>query len=164
TPDNKNCGGVKDATYPNNNYGFGRINIARAVGANVSPTPTTPMTTKAPTPTTPMTTKAPTPTTPMTTKAPTPTTPMTTKAPTPTAPMTTKTPMTTTPVTTKATPAPTNGVPTTTQATPVTTSAAGSCNGCKSCYSTSIGYCFPPAFSKAQCATFVDFKTIWCGV
>ncbi|RHY98783.1 hypothetical protein DYB35_011095 [Aphanomyces astaci] len=71
TPDNKNCGGVKDATYPNNNYGFGRINIARAVGANVSPTPTTPVTTKAPTPTTP-TTKAPTSTTPMTTKAPQP--------------------------------------------------------------------------------------------
>ncbi|RHZ06561.1 hypothetical protein DYB31_005716, partial [Aphanomyces astaci] len=133
TPDNKNCGGVKDATYPNNNYGFGRINIARAVGANVSPTPTTPVTTNAPT---------------------TPTTPVTTNAPT--------TP--TTPVTTKATPAPTTGVPTTTQATPVTTSAAGSCNGCKSCYSTSIGYCFPPGYTKAQCATFVDYKTIWCGV
>jgi hypothetical protein len=35
TPDNKNCGGVPDARYPNNNYGYGRINVARAVGGGV---------------------------------------------------------------------------------------------------------------------------------
>ncbi|RHY21529.1 hypothetical protein DYB25_007639 [Aphanomyces astaci] len=151
TPDNKNCGGVKDATYPNNNYGFGRINIATAVGAKPSPTTTSaaPVTTVVP-----VTTQAPvtTPASPVTTEA-----PVTSSA----APVTSEAPITTTgaPVTTNAaTPA-----PTTTKTTPVTTTAASSCNGCKSCYSTSIGYCFPAGYSKAQCATFVDFKTIWCG-
>ncbi|RQM22399.1 hypothetical protein B5M09_011274 [Aphanomyces astaci] len=45
-----NCGSVKDATYPNNNYGFGRINIATAVGAKPSPTTTSaaPVTTVVP--------------------------------------------------------------------------------------------------------------------
>ncbi|RLO01466.1 hypothetical protein DYB28_015673, partial [Aphanomyces astaci] len=28
TPNNENCGGVSDSKYPNNNYGFGRINVA----------------------------------------------------------------------------------------------------------------------------------------
>ncbi|RQM29621.1 hypothetical protein B5M09_012105, partial [Aphanomyces astaci] len=32
TPNNENCGGVSDSKYPNNNYGFGRINVASAIG------------------------------------------------------------------------------------------------------------------------------------
>ncbi|ETV90846.1 hypothetical protein H310_14442 [Aphanomyces invadans] len=38
TPERKNCGGLLDTGYPNNSYGWGRINAARALGvANNSP-------------------------------------------------------------------------------------------------------------------------------
>ncbi|RHY69628.1 hypothetical protein DYB34_011350 [Aphanomyces astaci] len=37
TPNNQNCGGVSDSKYPNNNYGFGRINVARATGGGARP-------------------------------------------------------------------------------------------------------------------------------
>ncbi|KAF0728475.1 hypothetical protein AaE_009441, partial [Aphanomyces astaci] len=37
TPSNQNCGGVSDSKYPNNNYGFGRINVARATGGGARP-------------------------------------------------------------------------------------------------------------------------------
>ncbi|KAF0704100.1 hypothetical protein As57867_004594, partial [Aphanomyces stellatus] len=33
TIENKNCGGVSDAQYPNNNYGYGRLNINKAIGS-----------------------------------------------------------------------------------------------------------------------------------
>ncbi|KAF0708513.1 hypothetical protein As57867_006309, partial [Aphanomyces stellatus] len=121
TPDGANCGGVSDATYPNNNYGFGRINIARATGGSTPPSPPTTPTPATPTPSTPVPPVTPTPSTPVTTA-----------------------PVTTVPV------------------TPVP-SPSGSCNGCTSCYSTLLNYCFPPAFSQAQCATFTDIKAIWCG-
>ncbi|ETV76982.1 hypothetical protein H257_09388 [Aphanomyces astaci] len=43
TPNNENCGGVSDSKYPNNNYGFGRINVANAIGGGVAPpSPSTP--------------------------------------------------------------------------------------------------------------------------
>ncbi|RQM28774.1 hypothetical protein B5M09_013278 [Aphanomyces astaci] len=32
TRNNQNCGGVSDSKYPNNNYGFRRINVASAIG------------------------------------------------------------------------------------------------------------------------------------
>ncbi|ETV89993.1 hypothetical protein H310_15166 [Aphanomyces invadans] len=38
TPEKKNCGGLLDTGYPNNSYGWGRINAARALGvANNDP-------------------------------------------------------------------------------------------------------------------------------
>ncbi|RHY25989.1 hypothetical protein DYB32_007959 [Aphanomyces invadans] len=49
TPENKNCGGVSDARYPNNSYGHGRINVARAIGGGPTPTTTRP-TTRRPVP------------------------------------------------------------------------------------------------------------------
>ncbi|KAF0694283.1 Aste57867_14831 [Aphanomyces stellatus] len=33
-PTNQNCGGVADATFPNNNYGFGRVDVSRAMAAS----------------------------------------------------------------------------------------------------------------------------------
>ncbi|KAF0692811.1 Aste57867_16145 [Aphanomyces stellatus] len=48
-PDNKNCGGLPDAKYPNNNYGFGRININKAVGGATPSPPSTPKPTPQPT-------------------------------------------------------------------------------------------------------------------
>ncbi|KAF0719850.1 Aste57867_740 [Aphanomyces stellatus] len=42
TVENKNCGGVSDAQYPNNNYGYGRINVAKAIGGVAPPSPSTP--------------------------------------------------------------------------------------------------------------------------
>ncbi|GLD95494.1 hypothetical protein PINS_up004171 [Pythium insidiosum] len=45
------CGGTSDTTFPNNQYGFGRVNAAKVVGSSpVPPSPTTPAPT---TPTTP---------------------------------------------------------------------------------------------------------------
>ncbi|RHY42709.1 hypothetical protein DYB34_012094 [Aphanomyces astaci] len=57
TADNKNCGGVADERYPNNNYGYGRINVARAIGGGA----VTPTTAPTRTPTTTRTTARPTP-------------------------------------------------------------------------------------------------------
>ncbi|CAK4302729.1 unnamed protein product, partial [Aphanomyces euteiches] len=39
TSNGANCGGVSDSKYPNNNYGYERINVANSAG--VSPTPST---------------------------------------------------------------------------------------------------------------------------
>ncbi|RHY35847.1 hypothetical protein DYB30_001771 [Aphanomyces astaci] len=50
TPNNQNCGGVSDSKYPNNNYGFGRINVASAIGGGVDPPSNT---TSAPSPSKP---------------------------------------------------------------------------------------------------------------
>ncbi|KAF0716731.1 Aste57867_2695 [Aphanomyces stellatus] len=36
---NQTCGGIPDTLFPNNNFGFGRIDVAKAAGA--APTPTT---------------------------------------------------------------------------------------------------------------------------
>ncbi|RHZ28501.1 hypothetical protein DYB37_010837 [Aphanomyces astaci] len=52
TPNNQNCGGVSDSKYPNNNYGFGRINVASAIGGGVTPPSST---TSAPSPSKPST-------------------------------------------------------------------------------------------------------------
>ncbi|KAF0709451.1 Aste57867_5916 [Aphanomyces stellatus] len=38
TVDNNDCGGVSDSSYPNNNYGFGRINVFKAVNGGTNPT------------------------------------------------------------------------------------------------------------------------------
>uniref|UniRef100_K3X3V9 subtilisin n=1 Tax=Globisporangium ultimum (strain ATCC 200006 / CBS 805.95 / DAOM BR144) TaxID=431595 RepID=K3X3V9_GLOUD len=79
------CGGKADGTFPNNNFGYGRVNALKAVNSqgSTTPAPTTATPTVAPTsaPTPAPTTKTPT-------SAPTPA--PTTKTPTP-AP-TTKTP------------------------------------------------------------------------
>ncbi|ETV70491.1 hypothetical protein H257_14146 [Aphanomyces astaci] len=52
TPYNENCGGVSDSKYPNNNYGFGRINVASAIGGGVAPPSSS---TSAPSPSKPST-------------------------------------------------------------------------------------------------------------
>ncbi|TMW69620.1 hypothetical protein Poli38472_001776 [Pythium oligandrum] len=58
------CGTTKDGVFPNNMYGYGRLNINKAVGGAPVPTPTSPAPT-SPSPTTPApTTKTPAPTTP----------------------------------------------------------------------------------------------------
>ncbi|KAJ0397485.1 hypothetical protein ATCC90586_001818 [Pythium insidiosum] len=50
------CGGTSDTTFPNNQYGYGRVNAAKVVGSTpVPPSPTTPAPT---TPTTPKPTTA----------------------------------------------------------------------------------------------------------
>ncbi|RHY84739.1 hypothetical protein DYB26_015559, partial [Aphanomyces astaci] len=141
TPNNTNCGGVSDATYPNNNYGFGRINVARATSGGIAP----PSPSSTPVPTS-------------TSSAPS------TAAPSSAAPIT-PTPTTLDPVPTSA---PTN-VPVTSTVAPVPTSAPTTvpaptpCNGCTACYATLIDYCFPPRYTQAQCTTFTHFNAIWCG-
>ncbi|TMW69617.1 hypothetical protein Poli38472_001773 [Pythium oligandrum] len=58
-PSGFSCGTTKDGVFPNNMYGYGRLNINKAIGSTPVPTPTTPMpttlapTTKTPAPTTP---------------------------------------------------------------------------------------------------------------
>ncbi|CAK5205220.1 unnamed protein product [Aphanomyces euteiches] len=42
TPNGANCGSVSDSKYPNNNYGYGRINVANAAGVSHSPSTPTP--------------------------------------------------------------------------------------------------------------------------
>ncbi|CAK4095728.1 unnamed protein product [Aphanomyces euteiches] len=37
TPNGANCGGVSDSKFSNNNYGYGRINVAKAAGVSPSP-------------------------------------------------------------------------------------------------------------------------------
>ncbi|GLD95500.1 hypothetical protein PINS_up004178 [Pythium insidiosum] len=92
-PAGKTCGGTSDGTFPNNNFGYGRLNIKSTIGGSTPPTPTT----QAPVPTT----QAPVPTT----QAPKPTTQApkpTTQAPKPTTPA----PITPKPTTAKPTAAP----------------------------------------------------------
>ncbi|KAF0705550.1 hypothetical protein AaE_014468, partial [Aphanomyces astaci] len=45
TPTNQTCGGVSELQYPNNVYGYGRLNIERAIASLSSSTPS-PTTTK----------------------------------------------------------------------------------------------------------------------
>ncbi|ETV79259.1 hypothetical protein H257_07322 [Aphanomyces astaci] len=46
TPTNQTCGGLDDSKYPNNNYGYGRINVFKAASATPSPSTPSPTTTK----------------------------------------------------------------------------------------------------------------------
>lgn len=111
------CGNTQDGTFPNNQYGYGRINALKIAGSSsVTPTPTTTAPTVAPTPTT----KTPAPTT----KTPAPTT----KTPAPT----TKTPA---PTTSAPTPAPTDACRN------LSFFACYFSNDCT--WSSTLGYCVP---------------------
>ncbi|KAF0775078.1 hypothetical protein DYB28_008145 [Aphanomyces astaci] len=46
TPNNQTCGGLDDSKYPNNNYGYGRINVFKAATSAPSPSTPAPTTTK----------------------------------------------------------------------------------------------------------------------
>ncbi|KAG9403292.1 hypothetical protein AC1031_005938 [Aphanomyces cochlioides] len=60
TSNGANCGDVSDSKYPNNNYGYGRINVANAAGVSPTPSTSTPTTTATPTTAKPATTSTPT--------------------------------------------------------------------------------------------------------
>ncbi|ETV81445.1 hypothetical protein H257_05970 [Aphanomyces astaci] len=45
-PSGANCGGVSDATYPNNDFGYGRINVFKATSSGPAPSSPAPTTTK----------------------------------------------------------------------------------------------------------------------
>ncbi|CAK5132273.1 unnamed protein product [Aphanomyces euteiches] len=138
TSNGANCGGVSDSKYPNNNYGYERINVANSAG--VSPTPST----WTPTTATPTTAK------PATTSTPT-ISPTTSK---PTTSPATSTPTTSPTTSTKPTPTPTKS----------TTSAPPSgCGTCVYCYYPDGDSCLS-SFSKSDCNLFSSFfGTIWCG-
>ncbi|KAF0688149.1 Aste57867_20212 [Aphanomyces stellatus] len=124
--ENKNCGGVSDAKYPNNNYGFGRINVAKAIGGTPSTSTPSPAT-ETPAPATSTATPVPATTSSATPTPTTANTPATTSAATPTPTGSTLVPGTTVPTTTSAvtsTPGPTGStrVPATSTATPTPTS------------------------------------------
>ncbi|ETV97616.1 hypothetical protein H310_09512 [Aphanomyces invadans] len=100
-PGAPNCNGTSDASWPNNRYGFGRVNVGTILrDGKLNDTPTKVPTTVAPTP---QPTSAPT-----TTPCPTSITPKPTSAPTTTPCPTSITPK---PTTTMATPAPTTVKP-----------------------------------------------------
>ncbi|KAF0712902.1 hypothetical protein As57867_004596, partial [Aphanomyces stellatus] len=113
----KNCGGVSDAQYPNNNYGYGRLDVAQAINGprpTTTPAPTpdpTPEPTETPEPTPEPTTVTPEPTT--VTPEPTTVTPAPTPKPTPepTPEPTTVTPAPTPKPTPEPTPEPTTVTP-----------------------------------------------------
>ncbi|CAK4688991.1 unnamed protein product [Aphanomyces euteiches] len=128
TSNGANCGGVSDSKYPNNNYGYERINVANAAG--VSPTPST----WTPTTATPTTAK-----------------PATTSTPT-TSPTTSK------PTTSPATSTPTTSPTTSTKPTPTTTKSTTSappsgCGTCVYCYYPDGDSCLS-SFSKSDCNLF----------
>ncbi|RHY39677.1 hypothetical protein DYB34_013459 [Aphanomyces astaci] len=134
TPYNENCGGVSDSKYPNNNYGFGRINVASAIGGGVAPPSSS---TSAPSPSKP---SASDPSTPATS----------TRRPFPSFPMTSA------PSSSPATPRP---FPT----SPLTPSLPSICNGCTGCYSAFIKFCLPPELGQAECTMFTALQGTWCG-
>ncbi|RQM30112.1 hypothetical protein B5M09_012545, partial [Aphanomyces astaci] len=144
TPNNENCGGVSDSKYPNNNYGFGRINVASAIGGGVNPPSSS---TSAPSPSKPSTSDPSTPAT--STRRPFPSFPMT-SSPSPSKPSTSDP---STPATTTSHPFPTS---------PVTPSPPSVCNDCTGCYSRLINLCLPE-FGQAECTAFTDFQGTWCG-
>ncbi|KAF0706340.1 hypothetical protein AaE_014163, partial [Aphanomyces astaci] len=160
TPNNQNCGGVSDSKYPNNNYGFGRINVASAIGGGVAPPSSS---TSAPSPSKPSTSDPWTPAT--STRRPFPSFPMT-SSPSPSKPSTsdpwtpaTSTrrpfpsfPMTSSPVTPP--PFPTS---------PLTPYLPSTCNGCTGCYSALMNICLPQGLSQAECTMFTVLQGTWCG-
>ncbi|CAK4066581.1 unnamed protein product [Aphanomyces euteiches] len=91
TPNGANCGSVSDSKYPNNNYGYGRINVANAAGVSPSPSTSSPSaTTSKPTPA--ATTSKPTPAASTTKPTPAATTSKPTRAPTTSTKPTTRAP------------------------------------------------------------------------
>jgi len=159
TSDNANCGGVSDKQYPNNNYGYGRINVKKVLNSNPTTKPV-PTTTPTPTPTTTLTpTTTSTPTT-KPTPTPTPTSTPTPK-PTPTSTLkpTTKSPKTKTPKPTTPTP--------TTKTPPSACSCTygdacsddGVCRG--GCLTDYFGFgdCSREEFGEAECK---DWGYTWC--
>ncbi|CAK4066573.1 unnamed protein product [Aphanomyces euteiches] len=138
TSNGANCGGVSDSKYPNNNYGYERINVANSAG--VSPTPST----WTPTTATPTTAK------PATTSTPT-ISPTTSK---PTTSPATSTPTTSPTTSTKPTPTPTKST---------TSDPPSGCGTCVYCYYPDGDSCLS-SFSKSDCNLFSSFfGTIWCG-
>ncbi|RHZ14912.1 hypothetical protein DYB26_009120 [Aphanomyces astaci] len=174
TPKNENCGGVSDSKYPNNNYGFGRINVASAIGGGINPPSSS---TSAPSPSKPSTSDPSTPAT--STRRPFPSFPMT-SSPSPSKPSTSdpSTPATSTrrpfpsfPMTSSPSPSkPSTSDPSTPATTtshpfptsPVTPSPPSVCNDCTGCYSRLINLCLPE-FGQAECTAFTDFQGTWCG-
>ncbi|RHZ41231.1 hypothetical protein DYB26_004265 [Aphanomyces astaci] len=148
TPSNQNCGRGSNSKYPNNYYGFGRINVASAIGGGVEP----PSFTSVPSPSKPSTSAPSTSDPATTTRRPFPSFPVT-SSPSPSKPSTSA-PSTSDPSTTTHRPFPTS---------PVTSSPPSTCNGCTGCYSPLINLCFPPEFGQAECAKLTDFQETWCG-
>ncbi|RHX97966.1 hypothetical protein DYB25_010485 [Aphanomyces astaci] len=164
TPYNENCGGVSDSKYPNNNYGFGRINVASAIGGGVAPPSSS---TSAPSPSKPSASDPSTPAT--STRRPFPSFPMTSppspskpSASDPSTPATSTRrpfpsfPMTSSPSSSPATPRPF-------PYSPLTPCPPSTCNGCTGCYSALINICLPPELSQAECTMITVLQGTWCG-